>query len=136
MKKILVVIAVWGFASFGSTHEGHDHDAPAKVKAPKGGVIKSLEEVHVELVSKGKDIKVYLYDKEMKAKNLTGFKVSAQAEMPRTKKTEAVSLTAKDNFYEGTFDAKGVHRYTLIVAVTDPKVGHEDKLKFTVEPRK
>jgi len=117
-------------------HEGHDHDAPKKMQAPKGGVVKSLEETHVEVVSKGKDLKIYFYDSEMKPKEAQGLKVAAKAEIPRTKKTEDITFKASGNSLEGSYDAKGTHRYTLILNIADPATGHSDILKFTIEPRK
>lgn len=140
MSKItqfaLLTLALVFTASQGFAHEGHDHDAPKAITAPKGGVIKSLEETNVEVVSKGNDLKVYLYDKELKPQDVGPFTVSAKAEMPRTKKTEDIVLKPMGNFFEATFDAKGIHRYTLLLSVKDPKTGHDDKLKFTIEPRK
>lgn len=130
---VSVVLALGG--NLVLAHEGHDHDAPKKILAPKGGVMKSLEETHVEVVSKGKNIQIFLYDYEMKAKPVTGFVVSAKAEMPRTKKQEEIVLTAKESSYEASYDAKGSHRYTLMLAIKDPKTGHDDKLNFTIEPK-
>lgn len=135
-RKISITLAALFLSLASVAHEGHDHDAPKNLKAPKGGIIKSLEETHVELVAKGSNLKLYLYDKEMKPQSVKGVQISAKAELPRSKKTEDIALVGQDNFYEGTFDAKGAHRYTLILAVTDSKIGHEDKIKFTVEPRK
>lgn len=133
MKVLLLAL----FVSISAyAHEGHDHDAPTSIKAPKGGVIKSLEETRVEVVSKGKDLKVFLYDKDMKPKATKGFSVKATAELPRSKKTEEVKFEAKDSSFEGSYDAKGTHRYTLKLAVTDPGTGHNDTLSFTIEPRK
>ena len=117
-------------------HQGHDHDAPTTIKAPKGGVIKALDESRVEVVYRGKDIKIYVYDKEMKPQEISGFKVVAMAELPRSKKTEEIKLSAKGNYFEGAFDAKGSHRYTLKLTVTDPKTGRTDNINFTIEPRK
>lgn len=117
-------------------HEGHDHDAPATVQAPKGGMIKSLEQTHVEVLSQGSALKIYLYGKDLKTKPLTGFKVSAQVERPRSSKKEPLSLTAREGYYEAQYEAKGLHRYTLILSITDPQEGHADELKFTVEPGK
>ncbi len=134
---ITVVISFIAFHSF--AHEGHDNDAPIMVKALKGGVVKSLEETNVEVVSKGNKIVVYLFDKkesDPKPLDVTPFTVSAKAEMPRTKKTEEIVLKPMGNFFEATFDSKGTHRYTLLLSVKDPKTGHDDKLKFTIEPRK
>ncbi|WP_374029099.1 hypothetical protein [Bdellovibrio bacteriovorus] len=137
MKQIfLSLIAASFFALPVSAHEGHDHDGPAMVQAPKGGVIKSLEEVHVEVVSKGKDIKVYLYNKDLKPADASQFKIKLKAELPRSKKTEELTYKTEAHHLEASFDAKGAHRYNLIVLITDAKQGHEDKLTFTVEPRK
>ena len=117
-------------------HEGHNHDAPTTLKAPKGGVIKALDQARVEVVSKGKDLKIFVYDKEMKPAPTTEFQIAAKAELPRTKKEEDVKLASKETFFEGSFDAKGAHRYTLKLAVTDSKTSRTDHLTFTIEPRK
>lgn len=133
MKVLLLALFISASAL---AHEGHDHDAPTSIKAPKGGVIKSLEETRVEVVSKGKDLKVFLYDKGLKPKSTKGFTLKASAELPRSKKVEEVKLEAKDTSFEGSYDAKGIHRYTLKLVVTDPTTGHNDALSFTIEPRR
>lgn len=117
-------------------HGGEDHDTPLTMSAPKGGVVKALEKTNVEVVSKGKAIFIYLYDKEMKPKSVSGFTVSAKAELPRSKKQDEIKLTSKETYYDATYDAKGLHRYTLLVAIKDPATGHDDRLKFTIEPKK
>ena len=117
-------------------HEGHDHDSPTTVQAPKGGVVKSLEQTNVEVVSKGKAITIYLYGKDMKPRLATDFKITAKAELPRKKGSEEIPLTAKENSFEGSFDAKGSHRFTLALAIVDSRTKHNDKLTFTIEPRK
>ncbi len=131
MKIAVLIIAM---ASFVFAHEGHDHDTPAKVRAPKGGIIKSVENVHIEVVSRGKNIKVYIYDHDMKPQNIETFRVSAKVQFPRSKKEEELVLANKKNFFEADFDAKGAHRYTLVLTVMDPKEGHNDVLNYTVEP--
>ncbi len=138
MKKLATLSALAFVLSspFGFGHEGHNHDAPTTLKAPKGGVIKALDRARVEVVSKGKDVKVYVYDKGMKPAPASEFKISAQAELPRSKGKTDVALTPKENFFEGSYDAKGSHRYTLKLAVTDSKTGRTDNLTFTIEPRK
>ena len=133
--KILAILLLLT-ASLSYAHEGHDHDAPKNIQAPKGGVIKSLEETMVEVVVKGKEVKIYLYDTDLKPQDIAAYKVSAQAELPKAKKKEPVGLTAKGTHFEAAFDAKGAHRYTLILSVVDPKTGHDDSLSFTIEPRK
>ncbi len=125
---------VVGEAAYG--HGGEDHDTPMTMNAPKGGVVKALEKTNVEVVAKGKVIFIYLYDKEMKPKSNSGFIVSAKAELPRSKKQDEIKLTSKETYYDATYDANGLHRYTLLVAIKDPATGHDDRLKFTIEPKK
>lgn len=131
--KIVLAVSIVA-TSFAMAHEGHDE--PVSVQAPKGGVIKGIENAYIEVVVKGKDVKIYFYDKEMKPQDVSAFKVSAAAELPRTKKTEPVTLKAQGNSFEAVFDAKGAHRYSLVLTVVDPKHGHDDKLTFTVEPKR
>lgn len=135
MKHIILTLGLlFSFSSF--AHEGHDHDGPKAVEAPKGGMIKSTEEYHVEVVAKGTNIKVYLYSEDLKPADASGFKVKLQAELPRTKKSENLTFKATGNMLEATFDAKSAHRYTLIVNIAEVGHGHDDKLSFTIEPRK
>ena len=135
-RNLLIALALVTFGFAGHAHEGEDHDKPSTIQAPKGGSIKSLEQTHVEVVVKGKDIKIYLYDKDLKPQSVKNYTVSANAKMPRTKKIETVELKIQDQHFEATYDAKGMHRYTLILAVKDPKTVHDDKLNFTIEPKK
>ena len=137
MKKFKLLLLSLSFTSTViMAHEGHDHDAPTKVSAPKGGTIKQLENTYVEVVSKQKDIKVYLYDKELKPKKTTDFKITLKAEIPRTKKVEPITFTTTETLFEATYDAKNLHRYTLLIEIVDPATGHTDQLKFIIEPRK
>lgn len=134
-KAIFASLIAFGFWAFSAVaHEGHD--APTTLKAPKGGVLKELMEARVEVVSKGKDLKIYFYDKEMKPTQVSGFKVSARAELPRTKKIENLELKAQETFFESSYDAQGAHRYTLKLTVTDLKLNDTDHLTFTIEPKK
>jgi hypothetical protein len=135
-KYVILPLLIMFMSLNSHAHGGEDHDAPIKQKAPKGGIIKSLENTLVEVVSRGQDVKIYLYDKALKPKSVEGFLTSAVAEIPRTKKQEQMTLTPKDNFYEIIYDAKNLHRYTLILSIKDPSTGHDDKLKFTIEPKK
>ena len=142
MKNVLRLVTIMGavvaasFTAPVTAHEGHDHDAPTTIKAPKGGIIKALDESRVEVVAKGKNIKIYLYDKTMKPAPASDFKIAAKAELPRTKKVDEIKLEPKDNFFEGNYDAKGAHRYTLKLDVNHSKINETVALNFTIEPRK
>lgn len=135
MYKALTISLLF-VTSYANSHGGHDHDAPTKVAAPKGGSIKELENSYVEVVSKQKNIKIYLYDKNLNPKSTQGFKVELKAEIPRTKKMEPIISQINDTFIEADYDAKKLHRYTLHIQITDPSTGHNDRLKYTLEPRK
>lgn len=137
--RFMALVFLLGGVAIGETaygHGGEDHDTPITMNAPKGGVVKTLEKTNVEVVAKGKEIFIYLYDKAMRPKSNSGFTVSAKAELPRSKKQEEIKLTSKETSYDATYDAKGLHRYTLLVAIKDPATGHDDRLKFTIEPKK
>ncbi len=137
MKLIVMALFATGIWSQSlRAHEGHDHDAPTTLKAPKGGVIKALDESRIEVVYKSQDLKIYLYDKEMNPSKASDFKIIAFVELPRSKKQESLSLETKNTYFEGIYDAKGAHRYTLKLAVTDSKTNRTDNLTFTIEPRK
>lgn len=137
MRKLVMALAFLGFCNTAIiAHEGKDHDAPTTIKAPKGGIVKALDQSRVEVLAKGKNIKIYLYDRDMKPAAINDFKIIAQAEHPRSKKVEDIKLDPKDSFFDGTYDAKGVHRYKLKLDVTHAKTGQTDSLTFNIEPRK
>lgn len=125
-----------GLASTSFAHEGHDHDAPGMVKAPKGGIIKSLDNIHVEVVNKGQNVQIYYYSKDLKAVDVAGYPTTAEVELPRTKKKEAITLNKAGQNFEYSYDAKSAHRYTLALSVTDPSIKETIRLTFTIEPRK
>lgn len=140
IRQRLLMAALFGASLFGTSvtfaHGGDDHDGPAAVQAPKGGMIKALEEAFVEVVNTKEDLKIYIYDKDMKPAKVALYKVSAQSEVPRTKKKQPLTLQDQGNHFEAHFDSKGLHRYTLVLKLTQPTAPHEDTLNFTIEPRK
>ena len=136
LKILLLTAALMGLSQTTLAHEGHDHDAPGMVKAPKGGMIKSLDNIHVEVVSKGQNVQIHYYNKELKPVDVSGYPTTAEIELPRTKKKESITLNKVGQNFEYTYDAKNAHRYTLSLAVTDPSIKETVKLTFTIEPRK
>jgi len=137
MKKNILTLAV--ILSFGlgvHSHEGHDHNGPVGVQAPKGGIIKGNEDTYVEVVNRGKDLKVYLYNKDLKPVDPKIYNVVAKVQLPKVKKTEDLVLTLKDNVLEATYDAKKSHRYTLILSLKSPGEDQADTIKYTIEPKK
>lgn len=136
IKTIFTVLTLTLFTSIALSHEGHDHDAPKGVTPQKGGIIKSLEQSYVEVVSRGQNVKIYFFNKELKQQDASTYTVKAKAKKPRSKQAEVVTLKSGTEFLEANYDAKGVHRYTLELDIKDPKESHSDTIDFVVEPRK
>ena len=112
-------------------HEGHDH-TPGAVIPPKGGVIRTLETIHLEMLPHGKTVKIFIYDKNLKPVETKNYPVSATATKPRSK-PEALDLKAEKNYWEYTYDSKGAHRYALQFNIEQG--GHKDKIKWNIEPK-
>ncbi len=134
IQKTIVTFALIGFSHAAIAHEGHD--APGMVNAPKGGIIKSLDNIHVEVINKGKSVQIHYYDKDLKPVDVEKYPTTAEVEIPRTKKKESVNLTKSGQNFEYSYDAKGAHRYTLFLTVTDPSIKETNKLSYTIEPKK
>jgi hypothetical protein len=141
MKKI-IYLATLAISLLVSTpilaHEGHDHDGPSSFQPKNGGVVKSTEEVNVEVVTKDQNLEIYFYDNAGNPFDLTKLQFKAEAQLPKSKKKTAIALEQKATFQEAKFDAKGAHRYTLILHLTlkEENAVHKDTLKFTIEPKK
>lgn len=139
MKHLFKIILAFATTFTGlnlMAHEGHDHDAPVSVQAPKGGIIRKLETHFVEVVAKGKDIKIYLYSQDLKTVEPKGFKVFVKAQLPKKKNQESLSLKTENGVMFASFDAKGAHRYTLLLTISEPNDTHQNTLKFNIEPKK
>lgn len=130
MSKFILSFFI-AISSIGFAHEGHDH-GPGSIEAPKGGVIRNLETVVLELLAKGSEIKIYTYDKELKPQKVSQFPASATITKPK-KKPEAVTLQDQGEYWLVKYDAKGEHRYTLTLDIKQG--GHQDKMKWVIEPK-
>lgn len=124
-------------------HDGHDHDGPSLFQPQKGGVVKSVEEINVEVVTKDSKTEIYFYDNDGKIKEAGSFQASAEAKLPRSKTVEKLTLhpitdasTKAVTHYEINYDPKGTHRYTLVLNIKELKHKHSDKLQFTIETKK
>ncbi len=117
-------------------HDG-DHDSPAAVQAPKGGDIKGLEDVYIEVLSQKNEIKIYFYSKDLKPlTDLKGFTISAEAQLPRDKQMTPLILKEVAGALTTSFHPKSAHRFTLILKVKDAKHDHADRLSYTIETRR
>src|SRR5690606_24997044 len=98
LKSLLTCLFTMFMATPLIAHEGHDH-GPSQVQAPKGGIIRSLEAVHLELLTKGKTLSLYVYDTDLKPEDAKKFPVSASVTLPK-KKAQALPLIAKGDHWE------------------------------------
>lgn len=130
MSKTILIIALL-ISSIAIGHEG-EH-GPSTVAAPKGGVVRTLEAVHLELVAKGSEVKIYPYELDLKPADVSKFPVSATVALPK-QKPEAAKLVAQGDHWLVQHDTKGTHRYTLELKIKQG--GHDDKVKWVVEPKK
>jgi hypothetical protein len=139
MKNALIALSVVLLSLSvvkGFGHEGHEHDLPKTLSAPRGGDIRALYEGFVEVVSKGHELKIFVYDKDLKPYQTKDIQLQAKTVLPRVKGANSLNVAAKENFFEGMFDAKGAHRYTLLLSIKRISDSKPTELRFTVEPRK
>lgn len=129
-KIIFSIFFLFTNSSFG--HGDHDH-GPKSIQAPKGGVVRSLETVNLELVNNGSEVKIYVYDTDLKATEVSKYPVSATVTLPK-KKPETAKLSPQSDHWVLYFDAKNAHRYTLELSIKQG--GHDDKVKWVIEPKK
>ncbi len=140
MHRFILSLVLLLLPFTGAAHEGHDH-GPSKVPLQKGGVMRSLETVHLELVYKDKSVEIYPFETKLDPKtpgklkpaDVGRFPVSATVELPKTK-TQNVELKPTGDHWTAALDPKGAHRFTLTLAIKQG--GHSDQVKWTIEPKK
>jgi hypothetical protein len=115
-----------------AAHGDHEH-GPSSFHPKKGGVVRSLETVHLEFLVKDGRVSVYLYDVKGKSVDVAQYPASAKVTLPK-KKAQAAPLKAMGDHWELEFDAKGAHRYALDLTLLQG--GHNDTVKYNVEPKK
>lgn len=133
-KSVFFALVFSSLVSFSVSfaHEG-EHNAPGSVPAQKGGVIRSTEDLHLELVSSGKEVRIYPIGLDLKPMDPKAVEITATVALPR-KKAEPVVLTAQADHWLFSFDAKGAHRFTVTLNLKHD--GENHKVSWTVEPRK
>jgi len=118
MRSISVfILSLFSILSL-HAHVGHDH-SPGRKDAPQGGIVKESPSYHFELVSRNKDIMIYVYDIDMKPiEDLKKISYKASAQLPRQDKTD-VAFEIMGNHFHGKFDKGAAHRYTFFLNVVD-----------------
>ena len=132
MKILILILATftlqWSFA-----HGVHDS---GEVKPQKGGILKSLETIHVELVQLDNELRVYVFDKSKDPKIIPTGKhpVSAIIKLPKNKKKEKIKLIDKKKYWSYTYTKQGLRPYKFVFSIEQG--GHKDNLAFTVKPKR
>lgn len=139
VSKFVALILSLALGSSALAGEGHDHDhdhgSTSMMAAQKGGVVKAYDQGFLEMVVKGKNVKVYFFKKDFSPMELKDTKVSAKAIFPRKKGEEVLKISVKDNYFEADYENKSFHRYELEVKFELAGHGHPDTLHFTIEKK-
>lgn len=111
-------------------HEGHA-DAPGSVVPPHGGKIQATSELYLEFVKSGDVVKIFPMSHDLKPVPTSEITLSIQLELPRQKVKQPVSPETQSDSWSAKIDAKGAHRFTLIVA--SKRKNKSETVKFTAE---
>lgn len=110
---------------------GDHHHGPSGKNAPKGGRMLETEDLHIELVTRAQEIKIYIYDEKMKPFTaLKDLKASLTTQLPRAAKL-ALEFQIKEDHLYAKFDKGAAHRFILELTITHG--GHSDTLNWTIE---
>lgn len=130
MKAVMTsVFLALSISSVSYAHEGHDN-APGALKASHGGVVKAGEQLNLEYVVSGTEVKLYAVSHDGKDIAPSSVKVSGTSKSPKAKE-ENLKLQLKDGAYVAAVDFKGAYRVEMKI-VTELS-GKKDSFKFQVE---
>jgi flagellar hook assembly protein FlgD len=120
MKKILLsLILLVGVPVTVAAHDDHDHE-PAVEAAPHGGILRNAAPYKSELVLEKDNVKIYVYDKDVKpvAKEKLKDTIKGQLAFPKDKKKREVVFKLDGDHYAAKIAGiEKVHRYDLHVTL-------------------
>lgn len=134
--KFILLISLVIFTSLPSySHEG-DHHLPGTVEAQKGGVVRSLETVNLELIEDNNKLTIYVFDSNTPSKALSAKSYPVDFKIKiRNKKEISPDVKTEENHWSILYTApKGTHRYTLTMKIEQG--GHNDTIKWNIEPKR
>lgn len=118
------------------SHDDHDHSGESLVVHPqKGGVIQELDHHYLELVQIGKELRVYVYDEDLKL--IPSKALTSKVILPRGRGEKLIELKyqSKHNAWVGLYEPPPkLHRYTLLVSFDESD--HDHSVSFIVEPKR
>lgn len=133
--KLLLILMSFSFilSSQARAHGVHDsgHASPQK-----GGILRSLESIHLELVRIDDEIRIFIYDKseQLRPLNPKNYPASAEIVLPRKKGSEKLTLKQESDHWSATYKAANTHRYDLKFHIE--QAGHKDIVTYTIEPKR
>jgi hypothetical protein len=129
MKLLMMLLGFFPFCLI--AHEGC-HRAPDSLVAPHGGLIEETNLGHVvEVVNEGKEVKVYVYDHDVKPVELEQYTLKAIM-IPQRKQAQELTLKAlQDHHVVDTQLAESFPYYTLKLKLFIDK--ENDEIDFVIE---
>lgn len=117
MKTLLVVSAlVLSVPTLTMAGDSHNHEAAVEA-APHGGSLRASGEYKAEIVINDDKLKLYIYDKKLKPKQLEKTVLTGGVQFPK-EKVKPISFKKNGDFYESTIKGiSKVHRYDLHVNI-------------------
>ena len=112
------------------------HAKTENVKAPRGGEIKPINDGFIEVVNGRDSIKIYLYDKNMKAeKKLNDFSIIAEVQRSTSKDHEGLELKPAKDGFTARFEPGAEAKYYLDIGIANRKSGSADRISFDLAPK-
>lgn len=120
----LALMASLVFAPLASAQ--HKHGAAG----PNGGLMEDVAGIHAELVAKGNEIVVYVFDESEKPLKAAG--ITASALVVNGNDRETIKLEATDTSLKGT-TKKAVARNTQVTVMIKTAQGKSGQARFKIE---
>lgn len=115
MKNVLLVTSIlFGAAGTLMAGDGHNHEAAVE-SAPRGGVLRNAGDYKAEIVINGDNLKLYVYDKQLKPIKMEKAEITGDVQFPK-EKSKPITFKKAGESYDAT--VKGiskVHRYDMHV---------------------
>lgn len=128
ITKMILSIAIMGsLSSF--AHEGHDN-APGSIKANHGGTVKAGNEINLEYVVSGSEVKLFPVSHDGKDLTTAEVKLRVTAKLPKGK-TETLKIDSKNGELIAKVDFKNAYRVEMNVEADHQ--GKKSTFKFQVE---
>lgn len=130
IKFALVLLVSAPLSQLAIAGDDHNHEAAVE-PAPHGGTLRDAGDFKAEAVLNGDNIKIYVYDKKLKAVKVAKDEMTGEVQFPK-EKAKPVTFKKNGEFFEAT--VKGiskVHRYDMHVVLEEG--GKKTKIDFGID---